>query len=117
MFKILAFLSKRADLSPEQFVDYYENAHIPFMLGLAPGPCLYKRRYLTRGAEMESGNGSVDFDVVTEVGFPDRAAFLAWQAEVFKPGNAERVADDEARFLDRARSRSYGIVDERITAE
>lgn len=116
MFKILAFLSKRADLSREQFVDYYENTHIPFVLGLAPGPCLYKRRYLTRGTEMEVGNGSIDFDVVTEVGFPDREAFLAWHAEVFKPGNAERIVEDEGRFLDRGRSRSYVIDEERVTA-
>jgi uncharacterized protein (TIGR02118 family) len=116
MFKILAFLTKRADLDDAQFVEYYENRHIPFMMGLAPGPTLYKRRYLKRGTEMEVGNGSVDFDVVTEVGFPDREAFEAWLAEVFKPGNAERVAQDEANFLDRARSRSYVVVDERITA-
>ena len=81
MFKILAFLTKRADLDDAQFVDYYENRHIPFVMGLAPGPTLYKRRYLKRGTEMEQGNGSVDFDVVTEVGFPDRAAFETWMAE------------------------------------
>lgn len=86
------------------------------MMRLAPGPTLYKRRYFTRGTEMEADNGSVDFDVVTEVGFPDRTAFDAWMAEVFKPGVAERVAEDEERFLDRSRSRSYVVVDERVTA-
>lgn len=116
MFKVLAFLSKRADLSTEAFVDYYETKHIPFMMSLAPNPILYKRRYLTRGTEMEAANGSIDFDVVTEVGFPDRETFVAWMAEVFKPGNAERVVEDEARFLDRARSRSYVVDDERVTA-
>ena len=116
MFKVLAFPSKREDLSAEAFIDYYETKHIPFILSLAPGPTLYKRRYFTRGTEMEAGNGSVDFDIVTEVGFPDRAAFDAWLAEVFKPGVAERVAEDEARFFDRSRSRSYVVVDERVTA-
>lgn len=115
MFKILSFLTRKEGLGAAEFADYYENRHIPFVLGLAPGPPVYTRRYVTHGAELNAANGSVDFDVVTEVGFPDREAFLAWMAAVSKPGVGERVAEDEARFLDRSRTRSY-VVDERVSS-
>lgn len=114
MFKILSFLTRKDGLGAAEFADYYESRHIPFILGLAPAPPVYTRRYVTRGAELDAENGSVDFDVVTEVGFPDREAFLAWMAAVSKPGVGERVAEDEARFLDRSRTRSY-VVDERVS--
>lgn len=115
MFKILTFLTRKEGLEVEAFADYYENRHIPFILSLAPSPPVYTRRYLKRGAELNPANGSVDFDVVTEVGFPDREAFLAWMEAVSRPGVGERVAEDEARFLDRSQTRSY-VVDERVSA-
>ncbi len=40
MFKVLAFLSKREDLSAEAFIDYYETKHITSILSLVPGPTL-----------------------------------------------------------------------------
>jgi hypothetical protein len=33
---------------------------------------------------------------------------------LFAPGTGERVAEDEARFLERARTRAF-VVDERVT--
>jgi hypothetical protein len=40
--------------------------------------------------------------------------YLAWARAVFAPGTGERVAEDEARFLERARTRAF-VVDERVT--
>jgi hypothetical protein len=47
--------------------------------------------------------------------FPDRAAFLAWMAQLSRPGIGEQVAADEARFLDRSRTRAY-VVEEHMTS-
>jgi len=67
------------------------------------------------GEELTKEGGAVDFDVVTELGFPDRAAFLAWMAQLSGPGVGEQVAADEAKFLDRSRTRAY-VVEEHVTS-
>jgi EthD domain len=52
--------------------------------------------------------GAVDFDVVTELAFPDRAALVAWMIQL-------SVAADETKFLDRSRTRAY-VFEERVTS-
>ncbi|MFG1461620.1 EthD domain-containing protein [Xanthobacter sp. DSM 24535] len=100
----------------DEFIDYYENNHIPLILSLAPAPPIYKRCYIVHGEKLTEGSASIDFDVMTELGFPDREAFLAWIGKLFGPDAGEQVAADEARFLDRSQTRAY-VVDERITSE
>jgi uncharacterized protein (TIGR02118 family) len=113
MFRVLAFLTKKEGLETRAFIDYYENKHVPLICSLASTPVLYKRRYPIRSEAMTTGGGAIDFDVVTEVGFPDRAAFIAWMAKLSGPGAGEQVAVDEAKFLDRARTRAY-VVEEYV---
>jgi len=60
-------------------------------------------------------DGSIDFDVVTELVFPDRAAYLAWAAAVQTGEPGERVATDEQQFLDQSRTRAY-VVEEYVTS-
>ncbi len=48
-----------------------------------------------RGEELTTDGGAVDFDVMTELGFPDRAAYLARMAQFSGPGVGEQVAADE----------------------
>jgi hypothetical protein len=115
MFKVLAFLTKREGLEMPAFIDHYENRHVPLICSLAPIPTVYKRRYLVRGDRLTKDGGEVDFDVVTELGFPHRAAFLAWTARLSGTGAGEQVAADEARFLDRSRTRAY-VVEEHTTS-
>jgi EthD domain len=115
MLKVLSFLTKREGIEMQAFIDYYESKHVPLILSLAPAPIVYKRRYLVRGEQLTKEGGAVDFDVVTEQGFADRAAFLAWMAQLSGPGVGERVAGDEAKFLDRSRTRAY-VVEEHVTS-
>jgi uncharacterized protein (TIGR02118 family) len=115
MFKVLAFLTKKEGIELQALIDYYENNHIPLIRSVAPTPIVYKRRYIRRGEELTKKGGAVDFDVVTELGFPDQAAFLAWMAKFSEPGVGEQVAADEARFLDRSRTRAY-VIEEHVTA-
>ena len=115
MFKILAFLTKKEGIGTPAFIDYYENRHVPLICSLAPPPLVYKRRYLVEGEKLTQEGGAVDFDVVTELAFPDRAAYLAWMAQLSRPGAGEQVAADEAMFLDRSRTRAYAI-EEHVTS-
>jgi len=115
MFKVFGFLTKREGMQMQDFVDYYENKHVPLICSLAPVPSLYKRRYIVRGEQLTRDGGAVDFDVMTELGFPDRAAFLAWMAQLSGPEAGPRVAADEAKFLDRSLTRAYAV-DEHVTS-
>ena len=115
MFKVLAFLTKREGIETKAFIDYYENRHVPLICSLAPTPIVYKRRYLMRGEELTKEGGAIDFDVVTELGFSDRSAFLAWMARLSGPGAGEQVAADEAKFLERSRTRAY-VFEEHVTS-
>lgn len=116
MYKVFGFLKKRDGIDMDEFIDYYENNHIPLILSLAPTPPVYKRHYVVHSEKLTEGNASVDFDVMTELAFADQEAFLAWMGKVAGPDAGALVAADEARFLDRSRTRAY-VVDERITSE
>jgi hypothetical protein len=115
MFKVFGFLSKKEGMATQAFIDYYEKHHVPLICRLAPTPDVYKRNYLSRGDELNRSDDAIDFDVVTELVFPDRAAYLAWRAELSKPGSGEQVVADEEKFLDRSRTRAC-MIDERATS-
>lgn len=112
-FKILAFLARKPSLTTEQFIDHYENHHVPLICSLGAPPPTYKRNYLLRDQPLLPGD-AIAFDVVTEQVFADRAAFESWLAIMRTPGNRERVHEDEARFLDHTRYFAY-VVEEHVT--
>jgi hypothetical protein len=116
MFKIMAFLSKREDIETRAFIDYYEHHHVPLIRSLAPTPIGYKRSYLVRGDELNIEDESIDFDVVTELVFPDRAAYLAWGEQLARSTAGEPIiSQDEQTFLDRRRTRAY-VVEEHVSS-
>ena len=110
MLKVMAFLVKKQGLDAADLISYYETHHVPLILSLAPAPTTYKRNYVMRDAPAD---GPDDFDIVTELVFPDRAAYEGWVSAMYAPGSG--VADDEMNFLDRTRTRSY-VVEEHATA-
>ena len=109
MLKVMAFLVKKQGLESDELIDYYETHHVPLILSLAPAPTTYKRNYVVRDGATD---GPDDFDIVTELVFPDRAAYQGWVSTMYAPGSG--VAADEMTFLDRARTRSY-VVEEHVT--
>jgi uncharacterized protein (TIGR02118 family) len=110
MFKVFACLTKRADLSTAAFIDHYENRHVPLVLSLAPMPKVYKRNYVVRGDDANREDPSIDFDVITELAWDNRSGFEDWVTKL----GVEEVAVDEARFLDREKTRAY-VIDERMS--
>ena len=85
--RVPGFLTKKDGLGTQEFIDYYENKHVPLICSLAPVPTVYKCRYLV-GERLTAEGGEVDFDVMTELVFADRRAFDAWMDELLKPGVA-----------------------------
>jgi hypothetical protein len=107
MLKVMAFLVKRPGISSEELVDYYENHHVPMILSLAPPPpARYTRNYIRPDTTAEPRD---EVDIITELEFADAAAYQAWVAVMYAPGSG--VADDEAKFLDRSKTRSYIVIE------
>lgn len=113
--KSIALLRKRADLSRDAFVDYYETRHAPLIRSLLPGIVDYRRNFtIFDGAFVSDGAAAFDFDVVTELWFADRAAYDAAMAVALSPEIAARIAADEANFLDRTGTRMF-LVEESVS--
>lgn len=113
--KAIALLKRRADLEPQAFIDYYETRHAPLILSLLPGIIEYRRNYADfAGAFASPGAAPFDFDVVTELWFADRAAYDRAMAVAARPDIAARIAEDEAHFLDREKTRMF-LVEERAS--
>ena len=73
---------------------------------------LWPNKYIVRGEQLTMRECVVDFDVITELTFTDREALQAWMAQLLASG---KVAADEAKFLDRAKTRAY-VVEEHVTS-
>jgi uncharacterized protein (TIGR02118 family) len=115
MYKVIALLARRADLSHAAFIEYYESRHAPLILALMPGIRGYRRNFLApSGMIVQAGGAVPDFDVVTELWFADRAAFESAMRAFDDPGVMERLAQDEANLFDRSRTR-FIAVEERIS--
>lgn len=112
MFKILAFLKRKPGLSREAFRRYYEAEHAPLIAEVAPPMRLYRRNFLQFGDDANLRADALDFDVVTEMEFADRAAFETWMAAMRADDAAGRVADDELKFIDRGSIRACVVEQE-----
>lgn len=105
MIKLVYCISKKADLTDEEFFDYWENVHGP--LG-ARIPRLRKlvqsRRLIVPGDKHQP-----DYDGLAELWFDDTEALLAarqspeWKAS----------SEDEANFIDHSKV-AYFVSEERM---
>ena len=116
MIKTIALLKCKAGLTRAAFIEYYETRHVPLILSIAPQVCDYRRNFLvSEGAITAPGAAPRDFDVITELWYPDQAAFEAAMAAFTEPSNAARIAADEEQVFDRAHTRFY-TVEEHVCA-
>lgn len=112
MYKCIALLRRRADITHEEFVDYYENKHSVLMASLFPTFLKYRRNYVDRdGAYMYWDASPLDFDVITELWFKDRAAYDEMATKAAQPEIAKLIAEDEENLFDRGHTRMF-VVDE-----
>lgn len=70
----------------------------------APRPDVYKRHYVVRERPVNVDGAHGEFDVMTELGWESEADYQRWAEAV--AASARTIAEDEARFLTRARTRS-----------
>lgn len=110
MFKCIALLRRREDLSRDAFVDYYETRHSVLIRRLLPGIIDYRRNYVERdGAYVFPSAAPIDFDVVTEMTFIDRAAYDRFTAKAADLEIARQIAEDEENLFDRDATRMFTV--------
>ena len=107
MKKQIAILYRLPHLTVEEFKEFYETRHVPFIIGLVPGLVRYVRNYPKDGE-------NAPWDAMTEVWIDDSDATSASsKTETMK--ELERQAQKEAvKFLDLARAQ-FIDVDESVT--
>lgn len=110
MHKLLIFLKRKPGMSLDDFRGYYERHHVPLIMKYMAGPERYFRRYL----EPTDGMPEMDFDVITEVWFKDRATVDIVLSAMAKDAMPADVIIDEHNVFDRSKSR-FHIVSESET--
>lgn len=106
MPKMIALIKRNPAMSIEQFRDYYEKKHVPLAEEVV-GQFFakYCRNYPSDSSMLETGSEIVDgFDCITEIWFDgvDMDRMNAMFSE--QPDTARRMAEDEAKFMDRSRT-------------
>lgn len=113
MIKLIGLLKKKAGLTRDEFIDYYENHHAPLACRLLPMGSDYRRSYTEKmrvnGVEV---NDAFEYDVVSELWFKDKSAYEAFATSMQTPEIFAQIVADEEKFLERGANRIL-VVDER----
>ena len=117
--KMLAMFKRRADLTHEQFRDYYETKHAVMSARLYPFLKDYRRNFFRpdmrpTGATNMATPPGLHFDVITEISFHSKEDFQKMLDILADPATRQAVIDDEEQFMDRSATLVY-FVDERVT--
>jgi hypothetical protein len=111
--KNLVFMNKLDRITMEQFIDYYENHHVPLIRQLLPSISEYRRNYLRK----EDLAVSVDrtqmpvpsYDVVTEIFFETDADYEQFKREIGDKETIRRIREDELNFLDHTKTSNLSV--------
>jgi uncharacterized protein (TIGR02118 family) len=101
MIKLTLFLTRRADLTRQQFSDYWMNVHWPIVQSV-PEVKKYMRRYVQQHNIGGTPNviTAAPYDGIAEAWF-DKIEDV--RAVVASPNWARMVVPDEKKFLDRSK--------------
>ncbi len=113
MIKMVCMFNRKPGLTMAEFRYYYENNHVPLVTGLLSNWCDYRRNYRIEDSGYEAPHGDPTrtndavFDVMTEITYESEAKYQATMAALADPEVGKRVAEDEAKFMDRPSMRVH----------
>ncbi len=114
MFKVIALLKRRPDLSLSAFIDHYELRHAPLGVRYLTAADRYARHYLNPAPyPLDGRTAEPAYDVLTELCFADRQRYDEGMAQLGAPEAASVIGADEERFLNRAQSRLMFVEEHR----
>lgn len=110
MIKHFFLISKKPEVSAEQFRTYYETHHAPLIKRLLPMFAYYQRHYVDRSeSRIDGAQADPDFDVITEIHFATQIDYNAFLETVSDPDILAEIRADEANFLISDATRSLRI--------
>ena len=128
-FNIVSFETRKPELSPAEFEDYYDSVHVP-VIQEAMGPSFPKshaRYYLKRQSD-DPGNansslplifiGSVedfDYDAIVILTFESQQQVLDFQTKYAEPDIAAKIGASADKFLVQSKLRVAGLGNPHIT--
>src|ERR1700744_3808998 len=97
MFKVMFFLWRRPDLTRRQFIEHYEQGHVPLSYQTVPPAVDFRRNYPLWDGPLEPTSvfGLPPFDGMTELFHYDRTGFEAQLAAVKVAPAGRRQAEGE----------------------
>lgn len=102
MFKVMMLLRKKAGMSRDEFIDYYDNRHVPFMHSILPqGVAIHRRNFVVpaAGSSGEGMLGQAECDVIVELFYEDAETVQRAMRCLADPEIQRRMAADEANFI------------------
>lgn len=113
MIKAIALLTRRADLTREEFIDYYEGTHAPLMRRPLPQIRDYRRNFIDLANVIRApGVPDPSFDVITELWFDDQAGYDDMLATYAQPQIFAQIEADMVQLFESDKNIQF-LVDER----
>jgi EthD domain len=104
---IITVLKRRAGMSKQDFITYYEAHHRKIGEKVLRG---YATRYVRRFLFPSDGvDAQEDADVLTEISFPDAATSDACFAAMADEAIMAEIIADEEKLFDRKRIRTFTV--------
>lgn len=103
MRKLSIFLTRRDDLTHDEFTDYWTQKHTPLLASLPPG-AVQVHRYVQLLPTQDAipGVTTADYDGVAELWVDSMDQAASWfTSDTYKTD----IATDEENFLDRSKTR------------
>lgn len=111
-YKILLLMKRRADISMEEFRDYYETRHAPLAEKYSSAVSRYIRRYIVPQPHPETGPfENPPFDVITELWFEDEEIFKGTLGYITTAIMPDEIVQDEKNLFDRSSFRIATVIE------
>ncbi|KAL2819652.1 EthD domain-containing protein [Aspergillus cavernicola] len=114
-FTIVVFVTRKPGLSPGEFLDHWENHHVPLLqrIGGSRFPQSHTRHYLQHDetspeypvVPLVGQSADFTYDGFAVVSFENEAAFREFLPVML----SSEVLEDEERFTDRARMKAVAL--------
>ena len=103
MYKIIMLIKKRSDLSMKEFMDYYDNVHVPLLHKiLTKGAAMHRRNYVLPQNDIANPENlnvdAPDYDVICEVFYEDLDTMHSVMRDFENAEIRRLVTEDESKF-------------------
>lgn len=106
-YTIVSFETRKPDLSPADFQDYYDNVHVPIIKEAvgASFPKSHARHYLKRQPDSVTpivfigSVESVDYDAIVLMTFESEQQLMEFQTKYGQPDVAAKIGASAEKFI------------------